>query len=185
MPKDDKRSAILATAEELFTRFGARRVTVEEICREAGASKMTFYKHFRNKVDLVRQIHDELVARGFAVYDEINARDIPFPEKIELMGRWKQEYMSRLNLSFFKELIDIEHSVEEYKRRYLANIKEAQQSGHVRADIDPEFLWLVVEKVGELFKDGSWQTVCSDPGDAQRQLRTLLWQGLLERKEGR
>ncbi len=178
----DKRALITASAEKLFTRHGAKRVTIEEICRSAGVSKMTFYKHFRNKVDLVQQIHDEIVNRGFEVFDEINSRDIPFTEKIELMGRWKQEFMSRLNVGFFAELIDVEHSVAEYKRRYLGNIKAAQAAGDVRADIDGELLWLVLDRVGDIFRDDSWRSVSSDLGEVQRQLRTLIWQGLLVRE---
>ena len=98
------------------------------------------------------------------------------------MGQWKREFVSRLHAGFFQELIDIDHSVEEYKRRYLANIRNAQDSGEVRSDIDPEFFWLVLEKTGELFKDGSWQRVSPDLGEAQRQLRTIFWQGLLVRE---
>jgi AcrR family transcriptional regulator len=180
----NRRTALLSTAEELFTKHGARRVTIQEICQQAGVSKMTFYKLFRNKTDLVRQLHDELVERGFAKYDEINAMQIPFTEKIALMGKWKQEYMARLNVGFYKELIDIEHSVEEYRRRYLANIEAAQKAGDVRDDVDPEFLWLILEKVGELFADGSWRSVCDDLGEAQRQLRTVIWYGLLIRDGG-
>ena len=48
-----------------------------------------------------------------------------------------------------------------------------------RADL----LWLVVERLGDLVKDGSWKRVCEDLGDYQRQLRTLLWYGLLSREE--
>lgn len=179
--RSDKREAILSAAEELFTRFGARRVTVEDICHTAGVSKMTFYKHFRNKIDLIRKIHDELVERGFAAFDEINSRDIPFPEKIDAMGRWKQQYMSRLHAGFFDEMLDVQHTMAEYKRRYMTNIANAQQAGEVRADVDAEFVWLFVEKAGELLREGVWKGVCSDLGDAQRQLRTMLWYGLLRR----
>ena len=35
--------------KELFWKYGTKRVTVEEICREAGVSKMTYYKFFKNK----------------------------------------------------------------------------------------------------------------------------------------
>ena len=184
MARQNKRVALLSTAEELFARHGARRVTVEEVCRCAGVSKMTFYKHFRNKTDLVRQIHDELMERGFAKFDEINAMDVPFEEKIALMGQWKQEYMARLNLGFYHELIDVKHSMAEYKRRYLGNIVQAQQAGEVRGDVDPEFLWLLLERVGQLLSDGSWQTVCPDLGEAQRQLRRVIWYGLLQREGG-
>lgn len=178
---EEKRSALLASAEELLTRFGARKVTVEEICRAAGVSKMTFYKHFRDKADLVRCLHDALMNRSFEVFDEINEREIPFSEKIELMGRWKREFMTRLDAGFFRELLDIEHSLEEHKRRYVRNIARGQETGDVRLDVDPEFLWLVLETLGWMFKRDEWRTVCPDLGEAQRQLRVILWQGLLVR----
>ncbi|NQV51449.1 MAG: helix-turn-helix transcriptional regulator, partial [Candidatus Marinimicrobia bacterium] len=43
-----KEGDILRTAEKLFMQFGYNRVTVEEICREAKVSKVTFYKYFSN-----------------------------------------------------------------------------------------------------------------------------------------
>lgn len=88
-PKSDKRKQILRLAERLFSRYGSKRVTIEEICKQAGVSKPTFYKHFKNKFDLVRTLHDDLVDRGFARFDEICAMQIPFPAKIDLMGQWK------------------------------------------------------------------------------------------------
>ena len=178
-----QRQNLMQTAEVLFSQHGVRRITIEEICRAAGTSKMTFYRHFRNKADLVQRLHDDLMARGFAKYDEINAQDIPFEAKIALMGQWKQEFMSRLNSGFYRELISVDQSLAEYKRRYLDNIRTAQRDGNIRADIDPEFLWHVLEKTGELFSDGSVPDRHKDLGDMQRQLRTILWYGLLLREE--
>ncbi|MDH5400751.1 MAG: TetR/AcrR family transcriptional regulator, partial [Cyclobacteriaceae bacterium] len=51
-----KYQAIFETAKELFWKYGIRRVTIEEICKEAGVSKMTFYKFFPNKVALANTI---------------------------------------------------------------------------------------------------------------------------------
>ena len=55
-----KRLQILQTGRDLFWKFGFRRVTIEEVCREAGVSKMTFYKFFPNKQALVTVIMDEV-----------------------------------------------------------------------------------------------------------------------------
>ncbi len=182
--RSKKREQIVRTAESLFSRFGAKRVTVEEICREAGVSKMTFYKYFSNKVELVLSIRDEWVEEDFRKFDEINAKDLPFPDKINLMTRWKMEFASRVNAEFIRELASSDDIIEQVKRRYLGNIKKAQEQGDVRSDIDPEFLWLVVEKLGELVKEESWRGVFSELSQYHQQLRTLLWYGLLTRKEG-
>lgn len=181
--RSKKREQIVRTAESLFSRFGVKRVTVEEVCREAGVSKMTFYKYFPNKVELVLSIRDEWVEEGFRKFDEINAKNIPFPEKIDLMTRWKVEFASRVNAEFIRELASTDDIIEQVKRRYLNNITDAQKKGEIRSDIDPEFLWLVVEKINELVKEESWKSVFSELSQYHQQLRTLLWYGLLTRKE--
>ncbi len=178
-----KRDKLVETAIRLFSEHGSKRVTVEELCREAGVSKMTFYRYFRNKVALVRQIHDDWLDEGFRKFDEIDALDIPFPDKIDRMGRWKAEFASRVNAGFIEELIDVEHSKELGKQRFLRNIRRAQERGEIRPEIDLEILWLVLDKLGELFKDGSWQTVTGDFATFQSQTRTLLYYGMLTRPE--
>ena len=179
-----KRVQIIQTAERLFTRFGAKRITVEEICREAGVCKMTFYKYFPNKVELVRNIRDAWVEEGFRKFDEINAMDIPFPEKINLMTRWKVEFTSRVNTEFIRELVSIDDVMDRAKRRFLGNITDAQKLGEIRSDIDPRFLWIVTEKLYELVKEGSWKSVFTEFSQFQEQLRTLIFFGLLTRTEG-
>ena len=54
--KSKKLCQISQTAETLFKLYGIKRVTVEEICKKANVSKMTFYKYFRNKIELVKHI---------------------------------------------------------------------------------------------------------------------------------
>ena len=144
---------------------------------------MTFYKYFPNKIELVRKIRDQWVEEGFAKFDEINALDLPFPEKINLMTRWKVEFSSRISAEFIRELVAMDDVIEEVKRRYLENITNAQKKGEIRSDIDPELLWIVTEKLYELIKEGSWKNVFSDFSQFQIQIRTLIFYGLLTRKE--
>jgi AcrR family transcriptional regulator len=179
-----KREQIIRTAEGLFSRFGAKRVTVEEVCREAGVSKMTFYKYFPNKVELVRSIRDNWVEEGFRKFEEINAMEIPFPQKINLMTRWKVEFSSRVKAEFIRELVSIADVMDRAKRRYLRNITNAQKKREIRSDINPEFLWIVTEKLYELVKEESWRSVFSDFNQFQQQLQTLIFFGLLTRSEG-
>ena len=176
-----KRDQILDTAQHLFSEHGARRVTVQEICREAGASKMTFYKYFDNKQALVRAIRDRLVNQGFAKFDEIKAKDIPFLEKVDLMTRWKTEFFSSVSVEFIRDLASTDRVLDEVKRRFLANLDDARQSGELRSDLSPEVIWLVVEKLGELVRDGSWESVGLEYTEYQWQVRTLLFYGMLAR----
>ena len=182
----NKKEQIVKTAETLFNRYGSKRVTVEEICRQAHVSKMTFYKHFRNKEALVRHIRDTYVEEGFRAFDEIKVLDIPFAEKIDRMTHWKVEFGARINAEFIREMVSVDHVVAGVKRRFLDNLKDARSKGEIRDDIDPEFLWLVTEKLSELVKEGTWKEVFSDFSQYQYQARTLIFYGLLSRtKEGK
>ncbi len=139
---------------------------------------MTFYKHFACKADLVRSIRDRWIEEGFRRLDEIKAMDIPFPNRIDLMTQWKVEFGQRLSAEFIRETVSADAATEELKTRYLANIRAAQLKGEVRSGTDPEFLWLVVEKLGDSVKDGSWKEASPDQSQFQRQLGTLPCYGL-------
>jgi len=66
----DARERVLSTAYELFARNGIRAVGVDRIVREAGVAKMTLYRHFPSKDDLVQAALDrreELWTNGWLV----------------------------------------------------------------------------------------------------------------------
>ena len=179
--KSEKPDQIIKTAIDLFSRFGAKRVTVEEICKTAGVSKVTFYKYFKNKLDLIRHIRDDLIEIGFNKFDEISAMDIPYPEKIELMTRWRIEFFSQMKNEYIHELFSLDEVVEEAKQRYLRNISMAQEKGEIQPNLSPELIWLVSEKLNEIIRDKSWQTVFTDYSEFQEQMRRLFFFGLLVR----
>lgn len=54
--RDNIRSNILKTAGDMFFRLGIRSVSIDDICRELGISKKTFYVYFAGKDELVGQL---------------------------------------------------------------------------------------------------------------------------------
>ena len=52
----DARERVLQTAYELFTRNGVHAVGIDRIVAEAGVAKMTLYRHFRSKDELVQAV---------------------------------------------------------------------------------------------------------------------------------
>ncbi len=73
------RYRIYDAAEPLFARFGYRKTTIEDICKEAGISKRTFYEHFRDKPGLVHNVFMEIATDLFEEWiggldDSLNAR---------------------------------------------------------------------------------------------------------------
>jgi len=175
-----KSTQLIETAKNLFFKHGVKRITIEEICKESNVSKVTFYKYFSNKNELVRHIRDELIEEGFSEFDEINELDIGFPEKVELITQWRIDFFSNIKSDFIQDILSVEDTIEEMKRRYLKNIEAAQIKGEVRNDLSPELIWLVTEKLNELVKDGSWKEIFTDYREFQKQIRRMYFYGMLD-----
>jgi AcrR family transcriptional regulator len=54
----DARSRVLSTAYNLFCRQGVQATGIDRIVSEAGVAKMTLYRHFRSKEELVLAVLD-------------------------------------------------------------------------------------------------------------------------------
>ena len=57
----DTRRALLDTARRLFTRDGFQTTRTEEIVQQAGLTRGALYHHFRDKEDLFRAVHEEVL----------------------------------------------------------------------------------------------------------------------------
>ena len=53
---DETESRILDTAVEVFTEFGFKRSTMEDVARRAGLSRVTIYRRFQDKDALVQAV---------------------------------------------------------------------------------------------------------------------------------
>ena len=68
------RDRIFEAARDMFYRKGIRAVGVESIAAEAGATKMSLYRNFPSKDELVAAVLREQSKEGWAWWDEIVAR---------------------------------------------------------------------------------------------------------------
>ncbi|HUQ24257.1 MAG TPA: helix-turn-helix domain-containing protein [Burkholderiales bacterium] len=68
------RERILQVARELFYRDGIRAVGVEAIAAAAGTNKMTLYRHFASKDELVAAYLEQLAGEGEALWEEAKSR---------------------------------------------------------------------------------------------------------------
>ncbi len=57
----DTRRALLNAARRLFTRDGFGATRTEEIAEEAGLTRGALYHHFKDKEDLFRAVHEEVI----------------------------------------------------------------------------------------------------------------------------
>ena len=59
--KEQSKEDIRRAAEELFSRFGADKVSVNDIARKAGVSQATIYNNFGSKDELVHDYRKSIV----------------------------------------------------------------------------------------------------------------------------
>ena len=88
------RERILAAASELFYRHGIRAVGVETIAEAAKTNKMTLYRHFSSKDELVAEYLRQLANKATSAWDR---REAEHPgEPLAQVRAWLQEMADRV-----------------------------------------------------------------------------------------
>ncbi len=188
--ENPKLKQILETAQDLFFRYGIRRVTVEEICRTAGVSKMTFYKYFKNKVDLVKKLMEKIYNQSMAEYRQIMAKPIPFAQKIEETIQWKLEQQENISQEFIKDYLSsddeellrfFQREKDEALKEILNDYRQAQQRGDIRKDVKPEFILYVLNKLIEFYQDDDVLKMYGSPQELTGEILNFFFYGILAR----
>ena len=179
--KNRKLSMIIEAAQELFLNHGVKRVTVEEICRKAKVSKMTFYKHFKNKEELFFHIWEGWVDEGFQLMDEIDALDISLPEKIQMMFEWKTRFLSKTSSALIEDIIKFDLKYDKPIARFMEFIVNAQKRGEIRPDIKPVFLMTVLDWLYGLVNDENLISSYPSVIEFNREIKDFFWYGVMAR----
>ncbi|MBU4444172.1 MAG: TetR/AcrR family transcriptional regulator [Candidatus Marinimicrobia bacterium] len=186
-----KKTQIVQAADQLFKKFGIKKVTVEEICQEAGASKMTFYKYFKNKTELVKYNWQLMIDDSMAKLDELDKMDIPFTEKIKIMLKMKEEATSQMGNQYIRDYLNMIPDLlsfynEMFSRvmaRFMDMIARAQEKGEVRKTMRPEFFLAVVQKMMELAKNENLVDLYKDYTEFALEVNNFLYYGILPSPE--
>ena len=125
------RERILAVAREFFYRRGIHAVGVDAIAEAAGTNKMTLYRHFASKDDLVAACLRELAAEIDAEWDAIAAAH-PRDPKGELtawlqhIGQWfiRESGRGCALANAAVELPDQNHPARQVIREHKSAVRE-------------------------------------------------------------
>ncbi|TMJ25354.1 MAG: TetR/AcrR family transcriptional regulator, partial [Alphaproteobacteria bacterium] len=88
------RERILAVACDLFYRHGIKAVGVESVAEAAGTNKMTLYRHFASKDELVAEYLRRLAGKASASWDKLAAAHPDNPRG--QLRAWLKEMAGRL-----------------------------------------------------------------------------------------
>jgi len=190
--QNKKFQQLVTTAHDLFMRYGIRRVTVEEICSEANVSKMTFYKHFNNKIDLTKYLLNQIFSKQMNDYRRIMARQIPYPEKVKQIIQLKHEHTIMVSQEFFNDLWRkpipevvemLEKNRKESLSEVLNDLEAARKKGDIRQNINLEFILYFLNHMTEMAKDENLLSLYDSPNDLVMELTNFFFYGILPEKE--
>lgn len=188
-PDSPKFDALVIKTKELFWKYGVKRVTVEEICKEAGVSKMTFYKYFRNKKELVKYIISSLTDESMQTFRTLMEADLPFQEKIRKSIELKMEGTSNMSAEFLHDVHsgadeEIIAFLSDHYNRNLGTILDyyirAQKDGDIRADIKPEFILYFLEHMFTMSEDPALQAMYDNLQDLIMELMNFFFYGVMK-----
>jgi AcrR family transcriptional regulator len=138
--KEHSKEDIRRAAEELFSRFGADKVSINDIARKAGVSQATIYNNFGSKDELVHDYRKSIVNGIAGRFREILVWKKSFIEKFEgLLQSWidvADRYKIEMESAESKQSpdaigLELEKSLREF-------ITEAKVQGNLRADLSED-----------------------------------------------
>jgi AcrR family transcriptional regulator len=163
--KEQSKEDIRRAAEELFSRFGADKVSVNDIARKAGVSQATIYNNFGSKNELVHDYRKSIVNGIAGRFREILVWKKSFIEKFEgLLQSWidvADRYKIEMENSESKSSpdtisLEIENSLQEF-------IKEGKEQGNLRADLSEDAISAYIK----FFQQG----IANNPGIRDKMKR--------------
>lgn len=176
------RERILSTAYTLFCRHGIRAIGVDTIIERAGVAKMTLYRHFKSKDDLVLAVLDRREEQWTKQWlqVEVGKRTTEPAERLlaifDVFDGWfrRRSFEGCLFINALIEIDDRSHPVHRECRRQLTRIRDFVAELAAEAGMaDPEAFarqWHILMK-------GS--IVAAGEGDAHAAMRAKEMGALL------
>lgn len=183
--ENKKYKDLINTAQELFFKHGTKRVTIEEICEKADVSKVTFYKFFRNKEDILKLIIKRWVEHSLEEYNEIMKQRIPFIDKVEALFKFKMSKTQEYSDDFFDEIIGSNEEIRNFffektvesRQRVLKFYEQGRKDGCIRKNIQPEFYIYLMDHFVEMMNDEKLKAILPDPHDRFEELMNFFFYG--------
>jgi AcrR family transcriptional regulator len=187
LTSNKKCAAILQAAQRLFWKHGFRRVTIDEICREAKTSKMTFYRFFPNKLEVARAVFDMVADEGLVKFKELMKGDTSPADKMNKILMLKMEGTNEISNEFISDFysnpeLGLSSYIEEKSKimwkETLGLFKAGQTEGWIRKDMNVEFMFLLMQKTVPMLTDKEVLKLYNSPQELIKELANMFLYGI-------
>lgn len=183
-----KQAALLKAAYQLFRKHGFQRVSIEEICRTAGVSKVTFYKYYAGKDELIIAMVKSIIERHISISDTIMQSGKSIKDKLEQIISSKRNLISNLG----EEMV---HSIllTPITANYLSEIRGAalqsvrsfftreQQQGNINPKVNVDFILLFMEEINKMVDNEAMLNKFGSVEQMVAQINEILMFGIVAR----
>ena len=143
-----KEEQIILKARELFTKYGYKRVSMDEIAREANVTKKTIYNYFSSKEELLNYFIREKILQMKKIVEKTEDKNLPYFDTVhqviyQLLKSKKQDDFLKViikeaevfkNPVIVESLKQIDSKIQEYVKNKL---QEAVDNNYVEVeDVD-------------------------------------------------
>jgi len=186
------KNKIIETAGYLYTKYGVRSVTMDDIARELSVSKKTIYQHFKDKDEIVFSATQAHLMAEKKEYSDIFDNATNAIEELAMISRCMRKNIAELNPSLLYDLQKyhrkawegfLTFKVEFVRNHIMRNLERGVKEGYYRSEIDPEILAIYrMEQVQMAFDDKLFPTKKFDFKLVQMQMFDLFVHGIVTDK---
>lgn len=189
--KNVKYQSILNAGKRLFWKYGIKKVTVEDICREAGISRMTFYKHFPNKIDLAVYILRQLYNEYYDYFNNLFTSDLAFEDQLKQIIKIKLEASKNMSMEIVRDIYqsdipELVELMENQKQKSLSItldfILQGKNAGYIRKDLKNEFVLFQLNQILEMMKSDELFTLYDDTQIMTKNILDYFFNGILNKE---
>ena len=150
--KERSKEDIRRAAEEVFSRFGADKVSINDIARKAGVSQATIYNNFGSKDELLQDYHHAIVKKIAGRFRGILLMKKSWVDKfqgflqswIDIADQYKIDMGNSSPLSRSSPMREMEETPSgdgvgtEIEKAFREFIREGKAQGGLRSDLSDE-----------------------------------------------
>lgn len=145
----DERKQILEKSAALFMRYGAKTISMDDICRELGISKKTLYRYVPDKAELIRLVIQQVIDEDTCMVALLSAKATNAIDEMLRVNLHVKQKMGEVNPTFIFDLqkyyrptweLMQHHQLDFVSRTMLANIEQGRWEGLYRSDFDADLI---------------------------------------------
>lgn len=146
---EQEKSAIVRKVFALYSKYGIKSITMDDIARELALSKKTLYQHFTDKNELVSAVFDFAEEHRMTCMGEVFGKKMNAIQETLAINQHVSKMMKDFNPAVDYDLK--KHYPELYEKRRNAivmnmyqkqkeNIIKGKEEGLYRSEINPEYI---------------------------------------------